>query len=465
MAPFASRMAAIPSSIEVDSQPPMAVPLGHFVVGLCFLLGGGLVGVLGSLGALPGQRELAHVHLLLVGWVCVTIMGAMTQFVPVWSGTALHSERLSRLQLLLVAPGLLGFVICLLGGFYGWLSPFGGLLLLGFWLFVYNVGRTLLAARPWDVTERHFALALGYLAVVTAFGLTLAVGFTRPVLGGIPITRSGLHAAHATLAVFGVVLTTVFGALYQLGTMFTQSDLRGVDFPLRRVEEVGYPVGVVALALGRLFDAPSVGRLGALLVVAGVVAFGVVLARRLVGATVEWTPMLSRYAVAAAAMLAWAALTAPVWVADPLSPAALFGAPSSTYLLLFGVVGFVVFGTLYHVVPFIVWVHRYSDLLGLGDVPAIDDLYDDRLAAVDFAALLGGFAVLGLTEFVALPRLASSFGGTLALLGFVVFVANLLSVIRTHGSASLFAVLLPEAARGTGGEERSDGAVERESTE
>ncbi|MFB6080141.1 MAG: hypothetical protein ABEJ81_03990 [Haloferacaceae archaeon] len=425
-------MGAIPGALATDEQPPMTVPLRHFVVGLGFLVAGGLVGTSDALGVLPGSSTLAHVHLLLVGWVCLTIMGAMTQFVPVWSGTSLHSKRLSTVQLWLVTAGLVGFVGSLLGGTYGWLPAFGVLMLAGFWIFVYNVARTLGGARPWDVTERHFALALGFFVLVTVFGVTLAVSYARPLPPGVPFTRTTLRTTHATLAVFGAVLTTVLGALYQLGTMFTQSDLHGIDGPLRRIEEVGYPAGVVLLATGRLFARPAVGRVGALLVVAGLFAFGVILARRLHETSVAWTPMLVRYAVVAVAMVAWAALAAPAWYADPLGPDALFGSPALSHLLLFGVVGFVVIGTLYHVVPFIVWVHRYGDALGLGDVPMIDDLYDDGLATVDFVLVLAGCATLVVAEGFSLPRTVTAVGGILAVSGFLVFAANLLLVVRTH---------------------------------
>ncbi|WP_435183720.1 hypothetical protein [Halobellus sp. EA9] len=438
-------MGAIPADIETDTQPPMTVPLWHFVVALGFLLAGVVLGALAPLGVAPGRATLAHVHLLLAGWVCVTIMGAMTQFVPVWSGTAIHSERLAAAQLWGVGVGLAGFAGCLLTGAYAWLPAFGAVLLAGFWVFVYNLGRTLLGVRPWDVTERHFALALGFLVAVTGLGLALAVGYVRPVFADLPVVRGDVRAAHATLAVFGVVLTTVFGALYQLATMFTQSDLDRLDAPLRTVEEIGYPIGVVALAGGRLFGSSLAGRLGALLVVAGVVAMAVILGRRLRQRTVEWTPMLRRYGVAAAAMLLWAVPTARAWFLAPLDPAHTFGAPAGVNLLLFGVVGFVVAGTLYHVVPFIVWVHRYSDRLGFEAVPMIDDLYDARLARVDLVALVAGAAALTLAEsgvFAArtVPwagmgietgtAAATLFGGVASGVGFAVFAANLVGVVR-----------------------------------
>ena len=134
--------------------------------------------------------------------------------------------------------------------------------------------------------------------------------------------------------------------------------------------------------------------------------------------------------------------------ADPLNPAATFGAPGTTHLLLFGAVGFVVAGTLYHVVPFIVWVHRYSDRLGFEPVPMIDDLYDARLAAVDFAALsigLGGLVAIELLPAVGLSPTngwsatpaAVVLAGLVSTVGVSVFAINLGLTVSRHSPGSV----------------------------
>ncbi|WP_137284420.1 hypothetical protein [Halorussus salinisoli] len=438
---------SVPGGIDADRGPPMAIPLAHFVAGFGFLLAGAALGVVGAAGVSPGLSRAADVHLLLVGWVCVTILGAMTQFVPVWSGVELHSRRLAVAQLALVAGGVAGFAGLLVTARLDWLPVAGAAMLAGFWTFVYNVGRTLWSAASGesadetaglalDPTERHFALALGYVLVVTALGFLLALDFVRPTLAPAGLARSQVVAAHATLAVFGVVLTTVVGALYQLATMFTQTELHGVDTTLQRVEEVAYPVGVVALAGGRLVDATWVGRIGALLVLTGLLAFAAVLARKLSETRVEQTPMLSRYAVVALALPAWALAAAPAWLADPTDPVTTFGHPSAGHLLTAAVVGFVLLGTLYHVVPFIVWVRQYSDRVGLEPVPMIDDLYDGRLAAADFWLTLGGLGLVILGEVGAVGT-ARLVGAVAATLGFAVFSANLVGVVVRHGPESL----------------------------
>jgi len=425
-------MATVPSDVDTTSQPPLAIPLRHFVVALAFLLLGVVIGVADALGTAPGLTRLAHLHLLLVGFACLTIAGAMTQFVPVWSGTALHSRRLARAQLWLVASGLAGFVAALLTSRLAVVPLFGGLLLVGFWTFAYNLGRTLATARPLDVTERHFAAALGFFIVLTALGLTLAVGFVMPL---VELPRSNLVAAHATLALFGAVLTTIFGALYQLVPMFGQTELDALDHALQRVETAAYPIGVVALAAGRLLAHAPLARVGAALLLAGVLAFVVVLGRRLRDARVEWTPMLVRYALLAPAMLCWALVTAPAWLRTPLAADATVGAPGTGHLLAMVLV-LVLVGTLYHVVPFLVWVHRYSDRLGFEAVPMIDDLYDDRFATADLVLVAGGGTLLVAGEWVG-HAVARAAGGVVLAVGLAVFATNVMLVVWRHAPESL----------------------------
>lgn len=438
-------MSAIMGNLETDRQPPMTIPLAHFIIGFCFLLLGGLLGIIDALDSGFGLARLSHIHLLFVGWICLTIMGAMTQFVPVWSGVELHSRRFALAQLWLLTAGLVGFIAALLAGTLDWLPLFGSIMLVGFWLFVYNVGRTLLYARPFDVTERHFAFALVIFVLLTVLGVLLAIDFTHPLFGS-SLPRERVLATHATLAIFGAVLATVLGALYQLGTMFTQTSLHGLDNPLKRFEEVAYPTGVLALAAGRLVASGVLARIGGMLVVASVFAVGILLTRRLYETRVPWTPMLSRYAVVATAMMLWALAAAPAWFDDPLARATLFGTESA-HLLVFGVIGFVVLGTLYHVVPFIVWVHRYSDRLGYETVPMIDDLYDAHIATADLVALVVATGLLVVGEQFALSDSVFAVGGVVALVGFALFVGNMLLVVRDHSPQGLVRILVPRRTK------------------
>ncbi|WP_254768092.1 cbb3-type cytochrome c oxidase subunit I [Salinilacihabitans rarus] len=426
-------MNAIPGGLRTDQQPPMAIPLRHFVVALAFLVVGVGGGAALAVARGPGLAPLAHRHALLVGWIALTIMGAMTQFVPVWSGVTIHSRRLAVAQLWLAVAGLVGFLAGLLAGAFELLPAFAAVLAVGILTFVYNVGRTLLRARPFDTIERHFALALVCFALVATFGLGLAVDFTTPVFEPLSIARSEAILVHATLALYGAVLLTVIGALGQLAKMFTQATLEPVDDALLLGEEALVVGGLAVLVVGRGTGWEAAARVGGLALLVGVVAFAVVIARLLARATVDPSPMTRRYWVVVASLIAWAGLAAPAWWDDPASYATLFGHPEGRNLLLFGVLAFVVVGSLYHIVPFIIWIERYSDRIGLEKVPMIDDLYDDRLERADFAATLVGAAGLVAGELLSLAATVRAAAGLLATVGFALFVANLLLTIHRHG--------------------------------
>jgi hypothetical protein len=431
-------MSAIPADVDADQGPPTAVPLAHFLVGLAFLLAGLGVVVTGPVGR---GGTLGTVHLLLAGWVCVTIAGAMTQFVPVWSGAGLYSRRLAVRQLWLVTGGLAGLAGAFLTGRTALAPAAGVVAALGFWTFLYNVGRTLAQVDEFDATERHFAVALGWFLAVTALGPLLAVDLAVGVLPVAGLDHAGVLGAHATLAVFGAVLTTVVGALYQLSTTFTQTQLGPVERRFQRLETVAYPVGVGALAAGRLASHAWLARVGGVVVAASLAGLGCVLANRLRLTRVERNPMLTRYGLVAGVAVAWGGTAMAAWLRDPLGP--LYGAPTVGPVLLAGVVAFVVAGTLYHIVPFLIWVREYSDQLGFEPVPMVDDLYDSRVAAVELALVVGGGALVAGGD--VLPAGLGRGGAAALALGALLLTANMTLVVVRHGDASA-ETLLPERA-------------------
>jgi hypothetical protein len=200
---------------------------------------------------------------------------------------------------------------------------------------------------------------------------------------------------------------------------------------------------------GRFALAEWLALAGAALVLVGLLSFAAILVRKLRETRVEATPMLSRYAIVAVALPAWALATIPAWLAapdgfgdsaagGPADPATTFGQSvgGAGHLLLALVVGFVLLGTLYHVVPFVVWVRRYSDRVGLEPVPMIDDLYDDRLAVADFWLTLGGLSLVVGGELAGVGS-AVLVGSVAATLGFAIFATNLVGVVARHGPESL----------------------------
>jgi hypothetical protein len=282
-------MSAIPDAVGVGTDagvdtargPPVAIPLSHVLVGLTFLAAGVTTALVRSAGLAPGTWRLATVHLLLAGWVCCTILGAATQFVPVWSGVRLASRRLAVVQLPLAATGVAGLAAALA-----------------------SVGRTLLRA------------------------------------------------------------------------------------------------------------------------------------------TVEPDPTLRRYLVAVVAGGVWAVATVPAWLADPLARSALYGAPAVRPLLLAGLVGFVVVGSCYHVVPFLLWLERYADRIGFEPVPGVEELYSGRVARADLALTTTGVVALTVAGATPVPGSVRPAGAVALGAGLLAAAGNLVRVVLVHAPGSPRAFLL-----------------------
>jgi hypothetical protein len=429
------------ADLDTDQQPPLALPFAHFLLGGALLVVGGGVAGLGPLVLPIRASSVGTLHLLLAGWIGLTIMGAMVQFVPVWSGTRLHSERLSLASLWLVVLGVVGLVGTFFAGTYGGFPFAAAPLVAGFWLFGYVIVRSLPPLRALDITEAHFLAAICALLIATVLGWLLATDLQYRLLDPTGIDRHGLLMAHLTLTVFGFVTLTIVGALYQLAPMFTQAPDHRADAALAHVEMVALPAGVFLLAAGRLSGSVVLSRFAAALVLAGVAAFALVLLRRLAQAQVDLGPMLQRYWVVGGSALGWVLLTVPHWLSAPTSYFARFGSPQGTHLLFVGVFTVTILGTFYHVVPFIIWFHEYSDRLGLEPVPMIDDLYDDRLARIDFWLVLAGLGALWAGELLTLPTWFHIAGGNLLGVGVLLFAVNMGLVVARHRPATIREVI------------------------
>jgi hypothetical protein len=414
---------------EVDTShgPPLRLPLAHVVIGFGFLVAGVVLGGLALVDDLGGLARLAPIHLFLLGWVCVTIMGAMEQFVPVWSGVELHSRRLADLALVLVTAGVIGLASAALVG-RPRLFVLGLLAVVGVWTFVYDLLRTLPSPIHGDVTERHFAYALCALAAAAAMGGLLALDFATPVLSRVGLSHAAVRSAHATLALLGGVGLTVVGALSQLGPMFAGGETRGLPW-LRHIEEATLLPGVVLLAFGRAISHRPLAAVGGGLVVVGVFAAGVALLGVLLRGRTPSTPTATRYGVVAVSLPLWAVLAAPSLLTSPLG-AGVVGSPPAAWTLGVALAAVLV-GTLYHVVPFLVWDHSYADRVGFEPVPMPEELYDARIARVDLVGLVAGGAALIAGSGLGLRRVVVA-GAVVAGAALALAALNLALVVWAH---------------------------------
>ena len=179
------------------------------------LLGGLAISVAMAFRLMPeyyAHARLLHLHLILLGFVTMAMIGATHHFLPITLNTTLYSQRLARFVMGLLPAG---FVI-LIGGFitsslYLELA-IGGLLILGIILYAYNLFRTWAASdHPGNAASDHLLVATFFLVLMMIMGVLVGANFL-PQLPMLPF--GSLHlAAYTHMALIGFILQTVFGAL------------------------------------------------------------------------------------------------------------------------------------------------------------------------------------------------------------------------------------------------------------
>jgi hypothetical protein len=99
------------------------------------------------------------------------------------------------------------------------------------------------------------------------------------------------------------------------------------------------------------------------------------------------------------------------------------------WLAFVGFTGFIIVGQTYKILPFLVWFNKYSDKVGQAHVPMLKDMFDERLAKIEFWLMLAGFLIAA----VALPTTNTSLfriGAAVLATSAAVLVWNVTTIFR-----------------------------------
>ncbi|HEY9033271.1 MAG TPA: hypothetical protein VIN71_04975 [Pseudomonadales bacterium] len=208
------------SNLSIDQAPSIGTPARFFVTAPLF----GMLAIIGLLIQGPDilqqrwlPQTLAITHLLTLGFISMTMMGALFQLLPVLAGSRIYrAETTARLVHALVTAGVLLFTL----GLYLSHSIIlrGGLLLLlpGLLLFLISISVSLLQAHSSHASITGMRLAVISLWISATMGLMLALGHG---FDAIPLLRqyTDLHLAWAGI---GWVGTMIISIAYQVIPMF-----------------------------------------------------------------------------------------------------------------------------------------------------------------------------------------------------------------------------------------------------
>ena len=353
-------------------SPPLAAPLRFFLTAPLFAMAAAIVLLWHGPQALASRwspTTLALTHLMTLGFLCLSMIGALLQILPVVAGVTVPKPMLTArwVHLLLVAgaavlstaflgttPLLFILAMALLAAGFGWLL---GACWLGLW-----------RARSPGPTPHAIRLALIALLVTIALGLTLAGAFGGAFSLPTGLSLVALTDLHATLGLGGWVGLLVIGVAFQVVPMFQVTP----DYPNRARRWLAtalflllgaWAIGKSALDLSMIGPAASAGagawvpEVLALLAAAGYVVFGLLTLNLL------WRrkrpgpdPTTLFWYVGTTSLIACALL----WVVGRWWPGMADSPAYPLGLGILSIVGFaysIINGMLYKIVPFLVWYH------------------------------------------------------------------------------------------------------------
>lgn len=379
--------------LHLEQAPPLAVPAAFFLTApLALLAGGALLTWLGSLVLTThwAPATLALTHLGTLGFVTMVMLGALYQVTAVIAGSPVPRIRLAHAVHAMLVLGLIGLVFGLIEGrprllFYS-LWP----LTLALLLFLIPLARALRRAPTRNASVTGMRLALSSLFLVGFLGVWMAHGHSGMSFPN-PLARGLWIQVHLSIGLLGWVGTLISAVSWQVVPMFYLCPAPGSASQRATL-------GLVALSLILLFallcldyaglttpGSPVPSRLAGLAALPAAAAVwglqpAVVLRslanrrrRRADGSLLFWVTG------AAIAPLTGITAAASLLLNLPYTPLLL------VWLAVWGWAGMIIHGMLTRIVPFLVWFHRFSPLVGRVPVPSVRRLLPDGWVRLGFA--------------------------------------------------------------------------------
>lgn len=369
-------------------------------------------------------KLLSITHIATLGWITMTIFGAMFQLIPVILQVKLFSEALAEIQFWIYSIGVFTMVYSFWFFMIDLPLTIGASLInLAVLIFLVNIILTLTRVKEWNITATYLAAALFYLLVTSAAGLLLAINLGYPYIEGNHLVYISYHLI---IAVVGWVSMVIMGVTFKLIPMFTLSH----NFSKRsgKWAFVLINIGLTGF-LYELHDASLkfLYPLSAAFIISGIFFFlfqVYIIFRQRIRRKLDAALKFSRLSfVFLGITTVFSSLFLFIDYTAVLNITLAYG-----YFLFIGFISMLIIGQLYKILPFLTWYHKYSSKAGIEKVPMLRDMYNEKLSYLSYYLIIS--AVIGVPasvllhiEFVLLIFFIIMLAGTL------LFVFNMLKIL------------------------------------
>lgn len=408
----------------------------HFAAATVYLLAGavGLVWIAPELAA--GNYLSPHVagvtHVFTLGWLTMTIFGALYQILPAALKAPIRWPSLAHASFWIFAPGA-GLFACGVADGSMMLHHAGiALVTIGVVLAVTNIAAALPRAPLRDVTWAAIAIASIYLSSTLVLGIVLLHNIQT---GFIAAARVRVLATHLHVAIVGWALIMIVGVAHRLLPMFLLAHGANTRWTKRAL--VLLAGGLPLLALGINAQWPAASWAAVVMMEAGVACFVYQAATFFRARLRKRIDIGMQFAATGLAFLVIAAL---------LGPLVLFRGQSATrlatvYVLLGLVAGIILFasGIFYKIVPQLAWTARYGGRTSMAGQPppSVAQLFSARVAEIQLGVMVSGLATLAVAILQG-SAVGAYAGASLFALGVLLFASQIARVAfgRPSGGAT-----------------------------
>ncbi len=368
------------SNLSLDQAPPEDIPFRYMLTGPSFgMLAGIILAIFGDNMFITAWSldTVALTHTITLGWLTMIMIGAFYQMVPVLVGGHVPWTDLARKIHFLLTAGILSLVIGLLTWFIPLMVVAVTLLAAGLTGFIVQLSVALFKVKANKPAIYAMRISVISLSVTMVAGV-LMVGLLYD-WWYVPIDRAGLKYLHMTTGLLGWVSLLIIGVSFHVIPMFYLTKAFADRTAYLIIALI--TVSIIALSIGFLVTPDRHWMIGAgLPALLGILIF--------VGSILKLLWQRQRKMVDTTLRF-WKLGLASLIPAVFIVPVDLFRY-DETVGYLFGIVfllGFAVAitnGMLYKIIPFLVWLHRFSSLVGKIKTPSMKDIIGDKPARIQF---------------------------------------------------------------------------------
>ncbi len=191
-------------------------------------------------------RVLAVTHTFTLGWISLTMIGVLYQYVPSLTKQPLPWPRAAGYQVALFVVGAAGMISHFWLGHLSGMAWSAGLVWVSVILFAVLLLPPLVRAPRIDATVIGITAAICYFAATATLGLLYAIDKVHPFLGGSVLANI---AGHAHLGLVGWISLTICAVSYRLVAAFLLPLTLFPDAARRQIVVLAALVPVLLIAL------------------------------------------------------------------------------------------------------------------------------------------------------------------------------------------------------------------------